>query len=129
MLCLVLYYMFDVLYAFQRLAESWLETECLRLKNNYRGPQVAGIRVEKKGTVGFHNFNLRIFVLRVSNPNKLSVDVFLTRCRISMCQGLGPKRNTTRFRKSTVRFRRVGDFKQCCFKSSPPTPCWESSYY
>ena len=40
-------------------------------------------------TVGFHNFNLRIFNLRVSNPNKLIVDVFLTRCRISMCQGLG----------------------------------------
>ena len=43
-------------------------------------------------TVGFHNFNLRIFNLRVSNPNKLIVDVFLTRCRISMCQGLGPKK-------------------------------------
>ena len=42
-------------------------------------------------TVGFHNLNLRIFNLRVSNPNKLIVDVFLTRCRISMCQGLGPK--------------------------------------
>ena len=27
-------------------------------------------------TVGFHNFNLRIFILRVSNPNKLIVDVF-----------------------------------------------------
>ena len=27
-------------------------------------------------TVGFHNFNLRIFNLRVSNPNKLIVDVF-----------------------------------------------------
>ena len=45
------------------------------------------------GTVGFHNFNLRIFNLRVSNPNKLIVDVFLTRCRISMCQGLGPKKH------------------------------------
>ena len=42
-------------------------------------------------TVGFHNFNLQIFNSRVSNPNKLFVDVFLTRCRISMCQGLGPK--------------------------------------
>ena len=52
-------------------------------------------------SVGFHNFNLRIFNLRVSNPNKLIVDVFLTRCRISMCQGLGPK-NTIEFRKSTV---------------------------
>ena len=44
-------------------------------------------------TVGFHNFNLRIFNLRVSNPNKSIVDVFLTRCRISMCQGLGPKKH------------------------------------
>ena len=43
--------------------------------------------------VGFHNFNLRIFNLRVSNPHKLIVDVFLTRCRISMCQGLGPKKH------------------------------------
>ena len=33
----------------------------------------------KATTVGFHNFNLRIFNLRVSNPNKLIVDVFLTR--------------------------------------------------
>ena len=43
-----------------------------------------------RDTVGFHHFNLRIFNLRVSNPNKSIVDVFLTRCRISMCQGLGP---------------------------------------
>ena len=27
-------------------------------------------------TVGFHNFNLRNFNLRVSNPNKLIVGVF-----------------------------------------------------
>ena len=53
-----------------------------------------------RSTVGFHNFNLPIFNLRVSNPNKLIVDVFLTRCRISMCQGLGPK--NTKFRKSTA---------------------------
>ena len=52
-------------------------------------------------TVGFHNFNLRNFNLRVSNPDKFIVDAFLTRCRISMCQGLGPK-NTMKFRKSTV---------------------------
>ena len=44
-------------------------------------------------TVGSHNFNLRIFNLRVSNPDKLIVDVCLTRCRISMCQGLGPKKH------------------------------------
>ena len=41
-------------------------------------------------TVGFHYFNLRIVNLRVSNPDKLIV-FFLTRCGISMCQGLGPK--------------------------------------
>ena len=44
-------------------------------------------------TVGFHHFNLRIFNLRVPNPDKLIVDVFLTRCRISMCQGLCPKKH------------------------------------
>ena len=43
-------------------------------------------------TVGLHNFNLQIFNLRVSNWNKLIVDVLLTRCRISMGQGLGPKK-------------------------------------
>ena len=46
-----------------------------------------------KYTPGFHNFNLRTFNLRVSNPNEVIVDVFLTRCRISMCQGLGPKKH------------------------------------
>ena len=30
----------------------------------------------KHTTVGFHNFNLRILNLRVSNPNKLNVDIF-----------------------------------------------------
>ena len=44
-------------------------------------------------TPGFFNFNLRIFNLRVSNPNKLIVDDLFTRCRISMCQGLGPKKH------------------------------------
>ena len=44
-------------------------------------------------TVGFHNYNFRIFNLRVSIPNKFIVDFFLTRCRISMCQGLGPKKH------------------------------------
>ena len=47
----------------------------------------------EQNTVGFHNFNLRIVNLRVSNPSKLIVDVLLTRCRISMCQGLGPKQH------------------------------------
>ena len=50
---------------------------------------------EHKGSsVGFHNLNLRIFNLKVSNPNKLIVDVFLfTRRRISMCQALGPNKH------------------------------------
>ena len=64
-------------------------------------------------TVGFHNFNLRIFNLRVSNQNKLIVDVFLTRCRISLFQGLGPKKHddilkTDRSRRGRLSWR-VGD--------------------
>ena len=43
-------------------------------------------------TLGFHNFNLRILNLRVSNANKLIVDVCFTRCRILTCQGLRPKK-------------------------------------
>ena len=50
-----------------------------------------------RNTVGFHNYNLRIFNSRVSNPSKLIVDVFLTRCRISMCQGLGPTKTRGNF--------------------------------
>ena len=34
-------------------------------------------RATSSSTVGFHNFNLRIFNLRVSNPKKLIVDVFV----------------------------------------------------
>ena len=50
--------------------------------------------LERAGSaVGFQNFSLRIFNSRVSNPDKLIVDVCLTRCRISMCQGLGPKKH------------------------------------
>ena len=36
-------------------------------------------------TVGFHNLNLRIFDLRVSNPSKPIVDVCLTRCTTYAC--------------------------------------------
>ena len=32
---------------------------------------------KQTSTVGFHNFNLQTFNLRVSNPNKLMVDVFV----------------------------------------------------
>ena len=48
--------------------------------------------IRRPSTVCFHNFNLQIFNLRVSNPKKSIVDAFLTRCRISMCQGLGPRK-------------------------------------
>ena len=57
-----------------------------------RGRPVCGICSSIYHTVGFHNFNLRNFNLRISNQSKLIVDVFLTRCRISMCQGLGPNK-------------------------------------
>ena len=59
--------------------------------------QTTTTNIHNNETVGFHNFNLRIFNLRVSNPNKLIVDVFLTRCRISMCQGLGPTKTRLNF--------------------------------
>ena len=65
-------------------------------------------------TVGFHNFNLRIFNLRVSNPNKLIVDAFLTRCRISMCQGLGPKNHDD-----------ISEIDRNCFPVDPQTPALE----
>ena len=42
-------------------------------------PSRAGVQgaCVPQATVGFHNVNLRTFNLRVSNPNKLIVDVFL----------------------------------------------------
>ena len=65
------------------------------------GGAALGINGGGRITVGFHDSNLQIFNLRVSNPNELIVDVFLTRYRISTCQGLGPK-NTMKFRKSML---------------------------
>ena len=59
--------------------------------SNSRKQEQSAPRCPQRPTVGFHNFNLRIFNLRVSNPSKLIV-VVLTRCRISMCQGLGPNK-------------------------------------
>ena len=52
-------------------------------------------------TVGFNNFNLRIFNLRVSNPNKLIVDVFFDTSDFNV-PGSRPDKNTMKFRKSTV---------------------------
>ena len=50
----------------------------------YEPPQVC--------TVGFHNFNLRIFNLRVSNPNKLIVDVFVDAMSDFNVPGSRPKK-------------------------------------
>ena len=53
-------------------------------------------------TVGFHNFNLRIFNLTVSNPSKLIVDdVFDTMSYFNVPESR-PNKNTTKFRKSAV---------------------------
>ena len=52
--------------------------------------------------VGFHNFNLRMFNLRVSNPNKLIVDVFLDTTSDFNVPGSRPNKNTMKFLKSTV---------------------------
>ena len=43
-------------------------------------------------TVGSHNFNLRIFNLRVSNPNKLIVDVFFDTMSDFNVPGSRPKK-------------------------------------
>ena len=51
--------------------------------------------------VGFRNFNLRIFNLRVSNPNKLIVDVFWHDVGFQ-CARVSAQTNTMKFRKSTV---------------------------
>ena len=44
-------------------------------------------------TVGFHNLNLRIFNLRVSNPNKLIVDVFFDTISDFNVPGSRPKKH------------------------------------
>ena len=44
------------------------------------------------GTVGFHNFNLRIFNSRVSNPNNLIVDVFVDTMSDFNVPGFRPKK-------------------------------------
>ena len=44
--------------------------------DNHPHPQLHYVHNKGGPTVGFHNFNLRIFNLRVSKPNKLIVDVF-----------------------------------------------------
>ena len=52
-------------------------------------------------TVGFHNFNLRIFNLRVSNPNNYFFHFYDTISDFSV-PGSRPPKNTTKFRTSTV---------------------------
>ena len=44
-------------------------------------------------TVGFHNFNLRIFDLRVSNPNKPIVDVLFDTMSDFNVPGSRPERS------------------------------------
>ena len=48
-------------------------------------------------TVGLHNFNLRIFNFRVSNPNKLIVDVFFDTMSDFNVPGFRPQKQTLIF--------------------------------
>ena len=50
-----------------------------------------------KNTVGFHNFNLRIFNSRVSNPNNLIVDVFFDTMSDFNVPGSRPKQTRINF--------------------------------
>ena len=52
---------------------------CISISISICQEHAVGAAFGRADTVGFHNFNLRIFNLRVSNPNKLIVDVCLTR--------------------------------------------------
>ena len=51
-----------------------------------------GGQMEEESAVGFHNFNLRIFNSRVSNPNKLIVDVFVDTMSDFNVPGSRPKK-------------------------------------
>ena len=53
-------------------------------------------------TVGFHNFNLRIDNLRVSNPNTFIVDVFVDTMSDFNVPESRPEQKTMKFRKPTV---------------------------
>ena len=64
--------------------------------------QSMGSRPRTSFTVGFQNFDLRIFNLRVSNPNKLIVDVFVDTMSDFNVPGSRPNKNTMKFQKSTV---------------------------
>ena len=61
--------------------------------------------LDRCDTVGFHNFNLRIFNLRVSNPKEIFVDVFWHDVGFQ-CARVSAKKNTMKFRKSTVVLKR-----------------------
>ena len=79
----------------------------LNSNNNEKGlGGVRGARARRPArvdtTVSFHNFNLRIFNLRVSNPHKLIVDVFFDTMSDFNVPGSRPNKNTMKFRKSTV---------------------------
>ena len=71
-----------------------IDRRCARPPGRWGAPTARRARPPNLNlTVGFHNFNLRIFNLRVWNSNKWIVYVFSTRCWISMCQGLGPTKH------------------------------------
>ena len=77
-----------------------------------------------QNSVGFQNVNLRIVNLRVSNPNKLIVDVFFTMSDFNVPRSR-PNTNTMTFRKSTVPcvWRRPARWR------APRDSCHSRSYY
>ena len=71
---------------------GWKVKTMARKSNRIASLDLYSPQLDLAHVVGFHDFILRIFNVRVSNPKKSVVDVFLARCRISMCQSLGPKK-------------------------------------
>ena len=90
-------YIYIFFYVYIHIHDIYIYTYPLYLPDQGKPPNFSArgfFVVRILTTVGFHNFNLRIFNLRVSNPDKLIVDIlFLTRCRISMCQGLSQQKH------------------------------------
>ena len=56
-----------------------------------QGSVGGGDQNDNPPTVGFHNFNLRVQFESFKSGH--SLNIFLTRCRISMCQGFSPKKH------------------------------------
>ena len=61
-------------------------------------------------TVGFHNFNLRIFNLRVSNPDELIVDVFFDTMSDFNVPGSRPQQKHDEIVKTDRRTRIVSKY-------------------